>query len=146
SLQEFNQFSTASLITRSTNYLQQIQMVMVMLLRMALMAPIMGVWAIVKAYNLAPGMTWIMALAIGTLAVVIAALFTVVLPRLSRVQALVDRLNLVSRQVLTGLRVIRAFNKEPDETRRFGEINTELPGVTLCVHPRPARTPPALSS
>lgn len=134
SLQEFNQFSTASLITRSTNDLQQIQMVMVMLLRMALMAPIMGVWAIAKAYNLAPGMTWIMALAIGTLAVVIAALFTVVLPRLSRVQALVDRLNLVSRQVLTGLRVIRAFNKEPDETRRFGEINTELTGVTLFVN------------
>ncbi len=134
SLREFNQFSTASLITRSTNDLQQIQLVMVMLLRMALMAPIMGVWAIAKAYNIAPGMTWIMAGAIGTLVLVIIVLFSLALPRMSRLQALVDRLNLVSRQVLTGLRVIRAFNKEPQETRTFADINTELTGVNLIVN------------
>ena len=134
SLREFNQFSTASLITRCTNDLQQIQTVLVMLLRMALMAPIMGIWAIYKAYNLAPSMTWIMAAAIGALIVVIAFLFIFVLPRLKLLQGLVDRLNLVTREILTGLRVIRAFNKEASEEQKFSEVNSDLTDVNLFVN------------
>jgi ATP-binding cassette subfamily B protein len=106
SLFEFNQFSTASLITRSTNDMQQIQMVMGMSLRMSLMAPFLGVGAIIKAYGLAPSMTWIMAVSIGILVVIIATIFTIAIPRFTRLQRLVDRLNLVSRETLVGLRVI----------------------------------------
>ena len=112
SLVEFNSFSSSSLITRSTNDVQQIQQVLVMLLRLVFMAPFLGVGAIIKAYHLAPSMTWIMAVAIATLILVVASLFTLVLPRFQKVQKLVDRLNLVTREFLTGIRVIRAFNRE----------------------------------
>src|SRR4051794_6803765 len=102
SLVEFNKFSTASLITRCTNDMQQIQTVLVLLLRLALMAPIMGIGAIIKAYGLAPSMTWIMAVAIGILFIIIAALFAMTIPRFTLLQQLVDRLNLVTREILTG--------------------------------------------
>lgn len=134
SLQEFNRFSTASLITRCTNDLQQIQMVMVMLLRMALMAPVMGAWAIYKAWRLAPSMTWIMAVAVAALLVVIAVLFTFALPRFRLLQKLVDRLNLTTREMLTGIRVIRAFNKEAYQEEKFSRVNTELVDVNLFVN------------
>lgn len=134
SLLEFNRFSTASLITRSTNDVQQVQMVLVMLLRMALMAPFMGIGAILKAHQLAPSMTWIMAVAIGTLMAVIVALFVVAMPKFSRMQKLVDSLNLVTREILTGLRVIRSFNKETDEERKFAERNRDLTDVSLFVN------------
>ncbi len=134
SLQEFNYFSTASLITRCTNDLQQIQMVMVLLLRLALMAPIMAVWAIAKAYRLAPSMTWIIAVAVGALVAVIAVLFYFAMPRFQRLQKLIDRLNLVTREILTGLRVNRAFNKESTEEEKFAVVNTELKDVNLFVN------------
>jgi ATP-binding cassette subfamily B protein len=134
SLHEFNNFSTASLITRSTNDVQQIQMVLIMLLRMALMAPFMGVWAIIRAYQNAPSMTWIMGLAVGILIAVIAVLFTIAIPRFKILQKLVDRLNLVSREILTGLRVIRAFNRESYEEHKFDSANDELTKINLFVN------------
>lgn len=134
SLAEFNQFSTASLITRNTNDVQQIQNVLIMVLRMALMAPLMGVIAIIKAYHLAPSMTWIMVAAVTTLVVVIAIIFSIALPRFARLQKLVDRLNLVTREILTGLRVIRAFGKEAHEETKFRQANKELTDVSLFVN------------
>jgi ATP-binding cassette subfamily B protein len=144
SLVEFNRFSTASLITRSTNDLQQIQMVLVLLLRLALMAPIMGIGAVIKAYDLAPSMTWIMAVAVSILVVIVAALFAAALPRYTRLQNLVDALNLVARERLTGLRVIRAFNREASEEDRFEETNRELTDVTLVVNRLMALMQPVL--
>lgn len=134
SLIEFNKFSTASLITRCTNDMQQIQMVLVMILRLALMAPFMGIGAIIKAYGLAPSMTWIMAVAIGVLMVMIVALFAAALPRFGKLQRLVDRLNLVTRESLTGLRVIRAFNREPFEEAKFERANRDLTDANLVVN------------
>jgi ATP-binding cassette subfamily B multidrug efflux pump len=134
SLAEFNTFSTASLITRSTNDVQQLQTVLVMLLRMAVMAPFMGVWAIVKAYRAAPSMTWIMGLAVAILVSVIAVLFSLAIPRFRRVQTLVDKLNLVTREILTGLRVIRAFNRERFEEAKFDGVNTDLTRLNLTVN------------
>ncbi len=134
SLAEFNTFSTASLITRSTNDVQQIQTVLVMVLRMSLMAPIMGVWAIFKAYGNAPSMTWIMGLAVGVLLSIIAAVLVITIPKYRRVQKLVDRLNLVTREILTGLRVIRAFNREPMEEVKFDTANTDLTNLNLFIN------------
>ncbi len=144
SLVEFNTFSTASLITRSTNDIQQIQMVLIMLLRIALMAPFMGVIAIVKAYALAPSMTWIMAVAVVTLIAIIAAIFTIALPRFKKLQKLVDRLNLVTREILTGLRVIRAYDKESYEEDKFRQSNKELTDVNLFVNRLMALLQPAM--
>ncbi len=134
SLAEFHKFSTASLITRSTNDVQQLQMVLVMLLRMALMAPFMGVWAIIKAYHAAPSMTWIMALAIAILVTFITALFRLAIPRYRRLQTLVDKLNLVTREILTGLRVIRAFNRERFEEAKFDGVNSDLMRLNLTIN------------
>jgi ATP-binding cassette, subfamily B, multidrug efflux pump len=134
SLNEFNTFSTASLITRTTNDVQQIQAVMTMLLRMSLMAPFMGVWAIILAYQNAPSMTWIMGLAVGVLMSIVAVLFTIAIPRFKTLQKLVDRLNLVSREILTGLRVIRAFNREAVAEQKFDRTNVELTKVNLFVN------------
>jgi ATP-binding cassette subfamily B protein len=134
SLHEFNTFSTASLITRTTNDVQQIQTVMTMLLRMALMAPFMGIWAIIKAYHNAPSMAWIMGLAVGVLIAIVAVLFTIAIPRFKIIQKLVDRLNLVSREILTGLRVIRAFNREAVEEKKFDSANVELTNINLFVN------------
>jgi ATP-binding cassette subfamily B multidrug efflux pump len=134
SLAEFHTFSTASLITRSTNDVQQLQTVLVMLLRMAVMAPFMGVWAIVKAYRAAPSMTWILGLAVAILVSIIAVLFSLAIPRFRRVQALVDKLNLVTREILTGLRVIRAFNRERFEEAKFDGVNTDLTRLNLTVN------------
>jgi ATP-binding cassette subfamily B multidrug efflux pump len=134
SLAEFGAFSTASLITRSTNDVQQIQLVLVILLRMVLAAPITGVGAIFKAYRLAPSMTWIMALAVVALIVVIAVVFAFALPKFQKLQKLVDRLNLVTREILTGLRVIRAFNAEGYEEQKFGRANRDLTDVNLFVN------------
>src|SRR5262249_27750348 len=134
SLSEFNRFSTASLITRSTNDLQQIQMVLVLLLRLGVMAPFMGIGAVIKAYGLAPSMTWIMAVAMGILFIVIATLFALTIPRFTKLQQLVDRLNLVTREGLTGLRVIRAFNREGQEKAKFAEANRDLTDANLVVN------------
>ena len=134
SLTEFNKFSTASLITRSTNDIQQIQMVMVLILRMMLQAPITGVWAIFKAYNLAPSLSWIIALAVAILLGVIILMFAIALPKFKILQKLVDRLNLVTRENLTGLRVIRAFNNEKIEQAKFEKANVDLTAANLFVN------------
>jgi len=134
SLLEFNTFSTASLITRCTNDIQQIQTVLGMLLRLALMAPFMGIGAIIKAYQLAPSMAWIMAISIIILVAIIALLFITAIPRFTRLQRLVDRLNLVTREILTGLRVIRAFNTESYEEHKFEKANQDLTDVNLFVN------------
>jgi len=134
SLAEFNKFSTASLITRSTNDIQQIQMVLGMILRMVLMAPIMGIGAILKAYQLAPDMTWIMAVAVSVMMTIIIILFTIALPKFKMLQNMVDKLNLVTRQILTGLRVIRAFNTERFEEKKFEKANVDLTNLNLFVN------------
>jgi ATP-binding cassette, subfamily B, multidrug efflux pump len=134
SLVEFNKFSTASLITRSTNDIQQIQMIMVLLLRMVLQAPITGIWAIFKAYNLASSLSWIIALAVSILLGVIFIMFAVALPKFKILQKLVDRLNLVTRENLTGLRVIRAFNNEKLEQAKFEKANVDLTNANLFVN------------
>lgn len=134
SLAEFNKFSTASLITRSTNDIQQIQMVLVMILRMVLMAPIMGIGAIWKAYQLAPNMTWIMTVAVSVMVTIIIILFTIALPKFKILQNMVDKLNLVTRQILTGLRVIRAFNTEKFEEKKFEKANVDLTNLNLFVN------------
>lgn len=131
---EFSRFSTASLITRCTNDMQQIQMALFMLLRLALMAPLIGIGAVIKAYHLAPSMTWIMAVAVGVLFAVIVVLLTLAMPRFSRLQVLVDQLNLVSRERLTGMRVIRAFNRESWERKRFDRTNHDLMDVNVAVN------------
>jgi ATP-binding cassette subfamily B protein len=134
SLVEFNKFSTASLITCSTNDIQQIQMVMVLLLRMVLQAPITGIWAIFKAYQLAPSLSWIIALAVAILIGIILILFAIALPKFKLLQKLVDRLNLVTRENLTGLRVIRAFNNEKLEQAKFEKANVDLTAANLFVN------------
>lgn len=134
SMTEFDQFSTASLITRSTNDVQQVQMVLIMLLRIALMAPIMGVGAIIKAIDKSPSMTWIIALTVAVLVCIIILLFSIALPRFKKLQKLIDRLNLVTRENLTGLRVIRAFNTEKAEEAKFDKANLDLTKVNLFVN------------
>jgi ATP-binding cassette subfamily B protein len=133
SLIEFNKFSTASLITRCTNDIQQIQNVYIMIFRMALMAPFMGVLAIIKAYHIAPSMTWIMAVSVTALVIMIAGIFSAAIPKFKLLQKLVDRLNLVTREILTGLRVIRAFDKEKYEEDKFAKANKELTDLGLFV-------------
>lgn len=134
SLAEFNKFSTASLITRSTNDVQQIQTVLIMILRLVLMSPIMAIGAILKAYKLAPNMTWIMAYAMGIMFVFIVIMFTIALPKFKKLQEKVDKLNLITRQILTGLRVIRAFNTEKIEEKNFDKANIELTKLNLFVN------------
>lgn len=134
SLVEFNSFSTASLITRSTNDIQQVQMVLVLLLRMALMAPFTGIEALRKAYLLAPSMSWILWVALAALLSIIITLFSLALPRFKRLQKLVDRLNLVTREFLTGLRVIRAFNTQKREEQKFDQTNRDLTNLNLFVN------------
>ncbi len=134
SLTEFNTFSTASLITRTTNDVQQVQTVLGMVLRMVVAAPITGVGAVIKAYHTAPSMSWIMALAVGGMVALIAYLFAVALPKFTFIQTLVDKLNLVARENLTGLRVVRAFNNEAYEERKFDEVNKELTATNTFVN------------
>jgi ATP-binding cassette, subfamily B, multidrug efflux pump len=134
SLREFDKFSTASLITRSTNDIQQIQMVLVMFLRMVLAAPILGVGAVFKAYAKAPNMSWIIGLAVAVLFGMFIVLFTVAVPKFKMLQKLVDRLNLVTRENLTGLRVIRAFNTEEPEKVKFERANRDLTDLNLFVN------------
>jgi len=134
SLAEFNQFSTASLITRSTNDIQQIQMVLIMALRIVLAAPIMGIGAVQKAYAIAPSMTWIMAVAVGVLTALIIFLFVFAVPKFELMQKLIDKLNLFTRQNLTGVRVIRAFNRQNYEAENFDEINKGVSKVHLFVN------------
>jgi hypothetical protein len=131
---DFNRFSTASLITRSTNDIQQIQSTAIMLLRIALMAPIMAVAGLQKALANAPSLSWIIALAVAVLLVVIIGLFIAAMPRFQRLQSVVDKLNLVARENLTGLRVVRAFHTEAVEEAKFDAVNHELTKLNLVVN------------
>lgn len=133
-LADFNKFSTASLITRSTNDIQQIQMTSILLLRMALLAPIMAVGGLQKAIHNAPDLSWIIALAVSVLLVVIAVLFVIAVPRFKKLQTLVDKLSLVTRENLVGLKVIRAFHNEKIEQKKFQQVNTELNKMNLFVN------------
>lgn len=128
---EMNRFSTASLITRSTNDIQQIQMVTVMLLRMVLYAPVLGIGAILKVVTTKTGMGWIIVLAVVIISGLVLVLMGVTLPKFEMMQKLVDRLNLVSREILTGLPVIRAFSREKFEEDRFDKANRDLMGTQL---------------
>ncbi|MCH1978177.1 ABC transporter ATP-binding protein/permease [Lawsonibacter sp. OA9] len=128
---EMDQFSTASLITRSTNDIQQIQMVSVMLLRMVMYAPIIGIGGIIKVANTRTGLGWIIAVAVVAIVVVVGILMSVTMPKFKIMQTLVDRLNLVSREILTGLPVIRAFSREKYEEKRFAAANQDLKSTQL---------------
>lgn len=128
---EMDNFSTASLITRSTNDIQQIQMVLVILLRMVIYAPILGIGGVMKILSTDTSMAWIVGFAILVILFVISILMVIALPKFKKMQSLVDRLNLVSREILTGLPVIRAFSRQKHEEKRFDGANTDLTRVTL---------------
>ncbi len=123
---ELDRFSTASLITRSTNDIQQVQMVSVMLLRMVAYAPILGIGGIIKVTGTRTGMGWIIAVAVAAVVSLVLILVQVAMPKFRRMQELVDRLNLVAREILTGLPVIRAFSRERYEEKRFDRANRDL--------------------
>lgn len=123
---EIEKFSTASLITRSTNDIQQVQMVSVLLLRMILYAPIIGIGGVLKVTNTKTGMGWIIGIAVGSIILLVGVLMSVTMPKFKKMQTLVDRLNLVSREILTGVPVIRAFSREKFEEERFAGANEDL--------------------
>lgn len=123
---EMNQFSTASLITRCTNDIQQVQMVTVMLLRMVLFSPIMAIGGILKVVHTQTGMGWIIVVAVAVIMAVIGTLMWLTMPKFKMMQKLVDRLNLISREILTGIMPIRAFSREKHEEQRFAGANTDL--------------------
>ena len=131
---EFDSFSTASLITRSTNDVTQIQMVAVMTMRMVFYAPLMGVGGVIKVIQHDSSMWWLIAVAVGVLVSLIATVFTVALPKFRMVQTLVDKLNLVARENLAGLMVVRAFAMEPFEEQRFDTANKNLTSLSLFIN------------
>ena len=128
---EMDRFSTASLITRCTNDVQQVQLVMTMILRMLLYAPVMGVWGIFNVARTGSGMEWIIALAVLMVVGLVSIMMSVTIPRFKKMQELVDALNRVSREILTGLSVIRAFGSEKMEEERFDRANRDLTGTQL---------------
>jgi ATP-binding cassette, subfamily B, multidrug efflux pump len=131
---EFDKFSTASLITRSTNDVTQIQMTIMMMIRMMCYAPIVGIGGVILAINKSPSMSWIIAVAVIILVGVIITIFSISLPKFKVIQDLLDRLNLVSRENLSGMMVIRAFNTQRFEEQRFDEANRELTSTNLFVN------------
>jgi ATP-binding cassette, subfamily B, multidrug efflux pump len=130
---EFDRFSTASLITRTTNDITQIQMVIIMMMRMVFYAPIMGVGGIIRAIGKDSSMWWIIAVGVAMLLSLVVIVFSLSLPKFKLMQSLVDRLNLVTRENLSGMMVIRAFNMQPFEVNRFDKANQDLTGTTLFV-------------
>ncbi len=131
---EFDKFSTASLITRSTNDIMQIQMVTVMLVTMVFYAPIIGIGGIIRAVGKSTSMWWIIALAVGVLMTVVFTVYKLAVPKFKLMQRLMDRLNLVSRETLSGMMVIRAFNRQSHEEKRFDEANSDLTNTMLFVN------------
>lgn len=130
---EFESFSTASLITRTTNDVDQVRMAAFMLIRMGVQAPLIGGLGIVRALEKSPGMWWTIALIVGVLMSVIIGLFMIVVPRFQRIQTFIDRLNLVMRENLSGIMVVRAFNKQRYEEQRFDVANKDLTGNQLFI-------------
>jgi ATP-binding cassette subfamily B multidrug efflux pump len=131
---EFDKFSTASLITMSTNDITQIQMLMVMLFRIVFYAPILGVGGIIKVLDADRSMLWIIAAAVGAILTMMMVMFTIALPKFQSMQKLVDKLNLVMREILSGLMVIRAFNTQKHEEERFDIANNDLTKTSLFVN------------
>ncbi len=131
---EFDQFSTASLITRSTNDVTQIQMVIVMMMRMVIYAPIIGVGGVIRALDKSPSMWWIIALVVIVLLGLILTVFSIALPKFKMIQSLMDRLNLVLRENLTGMMVVRAFDMEDHEEKRFDKANEDLTVLSLFIN------------
>jgi ATP-binding cassette subfamily B multidrug efflux pump len=131
---EFDKFSTASLITRSTNDITQIQMVVIMVMRMVIYAPIIGVGGVIRAVGKSAGMWWIIALAVIVLLGLILTVFVIALPKFQSIQKLIDRLNLVTRENLSGMMVIRAFNMQPFEEKRFDKANQDLTATMLFIN------------
>lgn len=132
--EELNKFSTASLITRSTNDIQQVQMLATMIFRIVLYAPILGVGGVIKVFQTDASMTWILALAVVLILLVVFALFRVAMPKFTLLQKLIDKLNLVTRETLTGIMVIRAFSTQRHEEERFEEANSNLTKTNLFVN------------
>jgi ATP-binding cassette subfamily B multidrug efflux pump len=130
---EFDKFSTASLITRSTNDITQVQMVIFMIMRMVFYAPIIGIGGIIRAIDKSANMWWIIAVAVIALLGLILLVFSISLPKFKIMQSLIDRLNLVTRENLSGMMVIRAFNKKDDEAQRFDKANRDLTDTSLFV-------------
>ncbi len=134
SSQEFNNFSTASLITRATNDVTQIQQVVFLVMRLLFFAPILGIGGVIRAVDKSPNMWWIIALAVALLILLIAVAFVIAVPKFTIIQKLIDRLNLVTRENLSGMMVIRAFNKQDFEEDRFDKANKDLAGVSLFIN------------
>lgn len=128
---EIDKFSTASLITRSTNDIQQIQFVSVIMLRMVMYAPIIGIGGVIKVAGTGAEMAWVIAVAVAAIMVSMLTLVFIAMPKFKRMQVLVDKINLVSREILTGIPVIRAFVREKEEEKRFDEANVALTKTTL---------------
>ena len=128
---EMDRFSTASLITRTTNDVQQIQMVIVLLLRMVLYAPVLGIGGVIKVWQTGAGMGWVIGLAVAAIMALVLFLMVVAMPKFKLMQKLVDGVNLVSREILTGLSVIRAFGREKKEEERFDKANKKLTKTML---------------
>ena len=131
---EFDRFSTASLITRSTNDVTQIQMVVIMMMRMVFYAPIIGIGGVIRAMGKNSSMWWIIAVAVATLLGLILIVYSISLPKFKSIQSLIDRLNLVMRENLSGMMVIRAFNMQEFEQDRFDQANRDLTGTMLFVN------------
>lgn len=131
---EFDNFSTASLITRSTNDVTQIQLAVIMIVRLVFYAPILGVGGIIRALNKNTDMWWLIGVALLILIVLIVIVVLIAVPRFNRMQTLTDRVNLVAREGLMGMLVIRAFNREKYEEKRFDKVNTDLTGVILFLN------------
>jgi ATP-binding cassette subfamily B protein len=131
---EFDRFSTASLITRSTNDITQIQMLVVMIFRFVIYAPILGVGGILKVLSADTPLIWIIIAAVGAMMVMIGVMFAVALPKFVAIQKILDKLNLVLREILTGLMVIRAFNTQNFEEERFDAANTEMTRISLFIN------------
>lgn len=134
SLSEFDNFSTSSLITRTTNDMQQIQNTLGMILRMAFLAPFMGVGAVIKAYQIAPSMSWIIALAIGIMVILVVVIFFVAIPKFTLIQKVVDKLGLQIREMLTGIRVIRAYGNDKKQQNKFDKTNLESTNLNIFVN------------
>jgi ATP-binding cassette subfamily B protein len=131
---EFDKFSTASLITRSTNDITQIQMLVIILIRIVFYAPIMGIGGIIRALGKSTSMSWIIAVAIITLVSIIIVVFSIALPKFKIIQNLIDRLSLITRENLSGMMVIRAFNTQKFEEDRFDRANIDLTKTNLFIN------------
>lgn len=132
--EELNHFSTASLITRSTNDIQQVQQVFAMIFRIVLYAPILGIGGVLKVLQTDASMTWILGVAVAVIMVLVGLLFKIAMPKFTKLQYLIDELNLVSREILTGIPVIRAFSREKHEEERFEKANDRLTKTNLFVN------------